>query len=281
MLMVVELIAAFRLPPPMSDFNRLCVLLVPLAAGLVACPHRVDFGPAGEPKSAEELLKRVEAAEAAIVGVKGDAKLKINSPQTNAVVTLFAAVTEPAFVHLELLDFFGKPQGVLISDGTVFTLYDGQAGKYFRGPATKQNVSRFVPIALPPAELAAVLLGRAPRIAHESAQLTFDATQGVFLLTLKQGPVTQVLTISPPAWRVVRSQLAGLDSYDVEFENIEDLGPATYPRRVILTSAAANVRLELNYKDVAVNEPPDLSLYEMTAPANVPIVEVDALGAPR
>ena len=64
-------------------------------------------------------------------------------------------------------------------------------------------------------------------------------------------------------------------------ENFEEVGPASYPRRVILTAPRVQTRIELNYKDVAVNEPADLTLYEMTAPANVPIVEVDELGNPR
>lgn len=265
----------------MSVTNRLVAGLVPLALALCGCPHRVDFGPAGEPRSAEDLLKRIEVGEAAVTSVKGDAKLKVDSPQTKAVVTLFAAVTAPAFVHLESLDFFGKPQGVLVSDGKVFSLYDGQAGKYFRGPATAQNVARFVPIALHPAELAALLLGRSPRLAHESADLRFDPDTGTFFLTLKAGPAAQTLTVKPPAYRVLHSTITGLNTYDTDFENFEDVGGASYPRRVVLTAAKAGVRVELNYKDVAVNEAPDLTLYEQSPPANVPIVEVDERGLPR
>jgi hypothetical protein len=265
----------------MSAPNRLLAVLVPIALFVCACPHRVDFGPQGEPKSAEELLKRIEVAESAVVGVKGEAKLKVDSPQTKGVVTLFAAVTEPAFVHLESLDFFGRPQGVLVSDGKTFGLYDGQSGRYFHGPATARNVARFVPIALPPAELAALLLGRAPRLEHESVEMGFDPKNGTFGLTLKKGPATQVLTIQPPSYRVIRSTLSGIEGYDFEFDNIEDLGPYTYPRRVVLTSPKEGVRVELNYKDVVVNEAPDLTLYEMSVPANVPSVEVDALGVPR
>lgn len=256
-------------------------LLLALAVWLCGCPHRVEFGPAGEPKSAEDLLTRVMAAESAVAGIKGDARLKVDSQKTKVVVTLFAAVSDPAFVHLEVLDFFGKPQAVLISDGARFTLYDGEKGKLFRGPATKENVSRLVPIALAPAELAAVLLGRAPRLAYDALELGFDDAQGAFLVTLKAGAATQVLTVKPPSYRVIRSVVSGRDTYDVEFDNIEDVGSATYPRRVVLTSASTRVRVELNYKDVAVNELADPTLYDMTPPPNVPIVEVDERGVPR
>lgn len=264
----------------MFPAKPLALIIVPVAALLCGCP-RVDFGVDGEPKSAEELLRRVTVAESAVVSVKGEAKLRIDSPDQKGVVTLFAAVTHPAYVHLEQLDFFGKPQGVLVSDGVTFGLFDGQVGKYFHGPASAQNVARFLRIGLPPAELGALLLGRAPRLPHASAQMRFDPQLGSFLLTLTQAPATQVLTVSPPSYRVTRSAVTGIDSYDLQFENIETVGPATYPRRVVLTAAKASLRVELNYQDVAVNEPPDLTLYEMVAPANVPDVEVDERGIPR
>ncbi len=261
--------------------NQLLALLVPISLCLGGCPHHIEFGLQGEPKSAEELLKRIEVAESAVVSVKGEARLKIDSPQTKGSVTVFAAVAQPAWVHLESLDFFGKPLGVFVSDGTTFGLYDGPAGKYFHGPATAQNVARFVPIAIPPAELAALLLGRAPRIPHESAELRLDSEAGVLVLTLKQGRVVQVLKVALPSYRVIHSTVTGAQTYDLDFENLEEVEAITYPRRVVLTAAAAQVRVELNYKGVVVNEATDLTLFEMTAPPNVPLVEVDERGVPR
>ena len=255
-------------------------LVLPLGLVLCGCP-RVDFGADGEPKSPEELLKRIAVTESSVFSVKGEAKLRLESPTQKGVVTLFAAVTHPAFVHLEQLDFFGKPEGVLVSDGVSFGVFDGKVGKYFHGPASAQAVARILPIALPPSELAALLLGRAPRIPQDSAQMRFDPDKSVFLLTLKKGAVTQLLTVPLPTYRVVESRITGIDAYDLQFENIETVGAATYPRRVVLTATGSKLRIELNYRDVAVNEPPDLTLYEMIAPANVPSVEVDGHGVPR
>ncbi len=264
----------------MFTAKRTTLFILPLFGVLCGCP-RVDFGTDGEPKSPEELLKRIAVSETAVFSVKGEAKLRLEGPDQKGVVTLFAAVTHPAFVHLEQLDFFGKPQGVLVSDGATFGIYDGKIGKYFHGPASAEAVGRILPLALPPAELAALLLGRAPRIPHQSATMTFDRDAGVYLLALKRGAVTQTLTVVPPTYRVLKSAISGIDAYDLQFENLEAVGAATYPRRVVLIANSAKTRIELNYKDVAVNEPPDLTLYEITAPANVPVVEVDERGVPR
>ena len=81
-------------------------------------------------------------------------------------VQMFVAAAAPASVHLEVLDFFGKPSGILISDGRQFVMLASDTGTWLRGAATAESVSRVLPVALPPDQLVAMLLGRAPRLAH-------------------------------------------------------------------------------------------------------------------
>lgn len=263
--------------------RRIPALLLGLAALalLAGCPKRIDFGEKGQVEDVQELLALTSAAEAQVFSVKGEAKIRVESPQAKGVVTLFMAVTHPSLIHLESLNFFGKPQAVLVSDGVQFGLFDSEEGKYYRGPATAQNVSRFLPVALPPEELTALMLGRAPRIPYDTADLRIDEEERAYHVVLRKGDVTQSLWIDPSSHRVVRSDVRGANAYDLRFEQIERVGKATYPRRVVLHAPAASTRIELLYKDVAVNESPDLTLFELQPPANVPIIEVDAQGNPR
>jgi hypothetical protein len=260
--------------------NRLVGLLF-LTVLLAGCPHRIDFGGKGEIKDVGDLLRSTAYAEAQVVSVKGEAKIKVDSPQNKGVVTLFMAVTHPALIHLESLNFFGKPQAVLVSDGQTFGLFAADEGKYYRGPASPQNISRFLPVVLPPEELTALMLGRAPRIPADAQAMRVDETLKAYVVTLQRGNVEQTLTIHPSNHRVLKSQVRGVSAYDLEFENIETVGQVTYPRKVVLTAPAASTTLELLYKDVAVNEAPDLTMFDQEPPANVPIVEVDENGKPR
>lgn len=257
------------------------LLLGLIALTLTACPpRRVDFGRDGEPRSAEELLKRIDHSEAQITGLKGDARLGVDSPQGKGSVTLFVAVAQPTLVHLEQLDFFGRPQGIFVTDGERFGLYQAQEGAYYRGPATAQNLGRFLPVVMPPSELAAVLLGRAPRIRHESAAMKFEPSLGRYVLTLQRGAVTQTLQVQPPSYRVVKSDLEGLDAYALEFADVVDEGGVTLPRTVFLRAAKQKTALELSLKSVTINEEPDLTLFDLQAPEDIPVVEVDAAGEP-
>src|SRR4051812_6538431 len=120
-------------------------------------PKKIDFGTRGEIHSAAELLKLTQLAEEQIVSGNGDGKARIDAPQGKGTVGLFLSASRPELLHLETLDFFGKPQGVLVTAQGQFGLYQAQENRYYRGPATPLNVSRFLPVALPPAELVAVM----------------------------------------------------------------------------------------------------------------------------
>ena len=262
--------------------QRFSVLAISTLLALTACPKRIaDFGKDGEPQSPQDLLQRINAAEGQIYSLKGDAKLIVEAPQGKGSVTLFAAVTHPSFIHIEQLDFFGRPQGVLVTDGITFGLYLAQDGKYLRGPATPQNLARFLPLVMPPAELTAVMLGRAPRIPADSLEMRFDDKTQQLVLVINRGKVKQTLYVQPPSYRVVKSSAENLDAYELEFSDIATENGVTLPKRASLDARSAKTKVELVWKEVAINEAPDLTLFEFEPPEGIPVVEVDANGAPK
>jgi hypothetical protein len=265
---------------PHRRAQALVSLLAALA--LAGCPRpSVNFGKEGEARTPEELLRRIAQAEATVVALKGDGSLYVDTPKGKGSVSLFVAVSHPALIHIEQLDFFNRPQGVLVTDGTKVGLYDAKDGTYYRGPASPANLGRFLPVVLPPAELAALMLGRAPRLPPEASALSFDDRLGVYVLTLERDGVTQSLHVQPPTHRVVKSTVTGRDAYDVEFSDIADYGAVTLPKKAKLTVPSAKTTVELTWKDVSVNEPPDLTLFEVVPPEDVSVVDLDEAGTPR
>lgn len=257
--------------------------LVTMFLGLLVagCPKRIDFGPGGEITDPDALLAQVARAEARAVTLNGEAKLKVRSPQANGGVSLFVATSRPALLHLETLDFFGKPQAVLVSDGQRFGLYAADENRFYRGPASPANVSRFLPVVLPGEELVALLLGQAPRIPAEKKTLAVDGKKGVYVLTLTRGEVVQRLEVHPRFLRVTRSEVRGVRAYDAAFGDFAETPAGAFPREVVLDAAAADTRLELRYTDVSLNAAPDLTLFELTPPDGVPVVDVDEAGRER
>lgn len=261
-----------------AAFQRPLVVLS-LGAVLLGCPRNLDFGGRGEIKDPQELLRALAAEEAKVVTVHGDGKLKIDSPQGAGALSMFLWVSRPSLVHLETLDFFGKPQGVMTTDGTRFGLYQAQEGRFYTGPASPQNLARFLPIVMAPAELTMLMLGQPARIPHSDAKLELDHEAGAYRLTLTAGDVTQRIWVHPRFLRAVRSEVGGPNAFGARFEVLEPIGVSgagMFPRVITLEAPAAKTRLELRYSEVKFNESPDLTMFEAEAPEGVESVEVDA-----
>jgi hypothetical protein len=256
--------------------------LVSLALVFAACPpkRRIQNGPWGEPKNAEELIKRLTLAEGTVVALEGDARLSVDAPQGAGAVPLFVAMHLPDYLHIEQLDFFNRPQSVLITQQGKFGLYDAQQAVYFQGPSSPDNLARFLPLVLPPHELAGLMSGRTPRIPYETARFTIDEERAVYVLTLSKGSIVQTLEIETPSFHIVRSTVVGTNAYNVEYGPIEQFGPAVLPRSVRLSAVGAKLDVQLTYKDIKVNQSPDMTLFDLSSPDGVKVIGVDEKGVP-
>ena len=255
------------------------LLLLALGAGLLGCPRQIDFGPHGEITKADELIKLMSAEEAKLITLTGEGRLKLESPQGAVALTLFAAISRPNLVHLETLDFFGKPQAVMTTDGARFGLYDAQQAKFFTGPATAQNLSRFLPIVMAPEELTGLMLGDPSLLAHDEARLELDDKAGAYRLTLTRGELTQVVLVHARFLRAIRSEIRGPGvDFTAAFWDLQPIGvtgAGVLPRNLSLEAPAAQTRLELRYTEVKLNQSPDLTMFETTGPEGVEAIEVD------
>lgn len=256
--------------------------VVVLALALSGCPpRRIDFGTRGQIDDPEALLKLVAETEAKVISANGESKVHVDSPEAKGAFSMFLAVSRPNLIHLEPLDFFGRPQAVLIVNGDQFGLYQSQENRFYRGPATAENVARFLPIALPPGELVQVMLGVVPRIPHDAADLTVDEKCACYVLTLKKGAVTQRLEVNPNQYRITKSELHGLNAYDLELGDLETVDGVAFPKKVALKAAAARIEVSLSYGDLSLNQAPDLTMFDTAPTEGAEIVELDEHGYPK
>lgn len=257
--------------------NRVAAAIF-LALVCSGCPHRIEFGPEGPIDDPEKLFQLVNQSQANLVTLQGDAKLHVSSPQGSGTLSMYLAISRPGLLHMETFDFFNRPVAALVSDGQRFGLYQTEGNVFYQGPASPENVSRFLPVMLPSEELVAVMLGQVPFIPAERKTLELDRSEGVYVLKLFRGPVTQTLQVHPKYYRVVRSEVRGVPGYDLSFDNFKTEGTMLFPKEVKLIAAAAETELRLRYSDVSLNGPPDLTLFELAPPEGARVVEVDERG---
>ncbi|MGZ3461596.1 MAG: DUF4292 domain-containing protein [Archangium sp.] len=243
------------------------------------CPtKRIDFGPNGQITRAEELFRLTSAAQSRVATLQGDGKLRVESPQGSGTVSVYLAVCRPGLLRVEMFDFFNRPIAVLVTDGQRFGLFQAQENKFYQGPATPRNLSRFLPVALPSEELVSVMLGQVPFIPAERMTLSLDEKERTYVLTLHRGEVSQVLHIHPKYLQVVRSEVRGAPAYGLEYDHFKERGELVFPHEVKLLASTADTSLGLRYTDVTLNESPDLTLFDLSAPEGVPVVDVDESG---
>ncbi|HET7754396.1 MAG TPA: DUF4292 domain-containing protein [Anaeromyxobacteraceae bacterium] len=248
-----------------------------------ACTPRAPVTPALKADPAK-LLDEVEAVQARTQRVQGTAKVKITSPDVKGATNAFLAA-EKRRLHVELLDFFGNPVAVLIADGDRFGYFDARRRTWYRGDATAENVSRFLPITLPPWELATIIRGSAPILEGTPAQVA-DASGGRVDLVIDGGQVTQTIGIGE-GLAIVSSRLrrvgdaSGLSPhYDLSFGRFIERGAAIFPTDVRLDAPRASARVEVSWKpDVEVNGPPRPELFRLEPPAGATVVELPPGGA--
>lgn len=250
-----------------------------LAAALTGCPKPIDFGPHGRIDDAEELLRRVDAETSRIQALTGDARLAISSPEGQGEVQLFVAVERPAKLHLESFDFFNRPIAAITSDGERFGLYDGTEGRYYFGPATPQNLQRFLRTPLSPQQVVALMLGSAPRDVNGQAVLTIDEKAEAYKVEIRSPTLPQLLWIDPLLLRTERSEWGGEAPLAARFAQFLPSGTVAFPKEIEVTAPEAKIELRLRYTDVTLNKRDEM-MFVVEAPEGVPQIELDAEGRP-
>lgn len=265
----------------MSRPLRLLLLALPLL--LAACPRGVRFGPEGEITDPEYLLRRLEANASRIRSVKGEARAAVKTPQQSGTVGQFAAALRPASLHLETLNFFGKPIAALATDGARFTLFLEEEASFYSGPASAANVGRLLPLPVEPAEVVSLLLGEVPRLEGAQATLEVDRDARAYRLTLTRGALRQQIWLGTEDLRPLRSQRRGAPGYDLEFSDYQVIDQQLFPmvrkvRAVAADGSPTGNEIELRFRDLELNVALDPALFRLEPPPGARTIALDAEG---
>jgi hypothetical protein len=257
--------------------------LTALALLLAACPGRLRFGPEGEITDPVYLLRRLDARASKVRSLKGEASVKVKAGSGSGSVGEFVAALRPASLHLETLNFFGKPVAALATDGKAFALFVEEGATFYRGPPTAANVGRLLPVAVAPAEVVSILLGDVPRLAEAAAHLEVDRDALAYRLTLERGETRQTIWLGTEDLRLLKSETRGESGYDIVFDDYQVVDDVLFPmqmeiRTVLGDGTPAGAELFLHFKDAQLNVALDSALFALEPPPGARRVELDAQG---
>lgn len=248
--------------------------ILAVAALLLACarvpPPELQADPA-------ELLARLEAAQARVHSVRGTGRVGIDAPGRSGSTDAFLAAERPDRLRVEVMDFFGNVAAVLASDGERFSLYDARGGTFYRGRPTAENVSSLLPLALPPAELVAILCGAAP--VRPGSPASVEPRGDRVVLTVGAGAAAEELSVGAEL-AVEEARLppggpGGAPGYALDFGLFRHHAGRRFPTELELTASEPRARMTLAWKgDLEVNRRSDPGLFRLDPPRGARIVDL-------
>jgi len=233
-----------------------------------------------------KLLADVRAAQERVRSVRGTARVRIESPGLNGSVVELVAAEKPGRLRLATLDFFGNPAALLVADGDRFGFYDARTRTWYRGTATPENVSRFLPVVLPPSELVTILCGSAPLVRGRATEAS--PGNGLVQLVVAAGEVGQRIEVGEglaiESSRVRRADpdpAAQAAFYDLDFDAFRQAGGVRFPMEVRLDAPHARSRVKLAwFDDLLVNARSDDGLFSLEPPRGAKVVDLPPGGVP-
>jgi outer membrane lipoprotein-sorting protein len=249
-------------------------LAVALAGCVRAPPPDLSRDPAA-------LLSEVRAAQSRVARVRGSARVHVDSPNGRGTVQEMVVAAKPDRLRLETLDFFGNVAAVLVADGERFALYDAQERTFYRGAPTPENVSRLLPVVMPPEMIVTILCGSAPLLAGQPLSVEVDRSQ--LVLTLAQGDLGQRLAIGEGA-AVEASQVrrapgpgqegaGGTSGYELRFGDFRRRDGVRFPAEAFLRAGKATVELAWG-DDLEIDPPVDDAVFRLEPPRGARVVDL-------
>lgn len=229
------------------------ILLLTLRSVLVL----VLFGCAGRPAAIPPVSDRSYASpEAAIraisvpspaAAVTATARIQIshNGERHSQKVALMMRM--PSFLRVESIPLMGPPDFLLsMANGELRVFLASQeGGTFYIGRATPQNLSRFIPLPLPPNEVVSLLMGGGWLPGNDgNPPFSFRGEQEERFYRVDQyvaGRIVRSIWIDPPADFLVRLRKfteSGGISYTADFSEPTRVGKEILPQSIVLSGNA-------------------------------------------
>jgi len=244
-----------------------------LFAALVgACAHSHTRGRDLDPVA---LAAQIEKAHAVPESLTAQGKAFVDAPQNGGRYPFQVSVKRPSSLRIAALDPLGNPAAVLVADGGRFALLDTRAHKFFRGPATAENLSRLIPAPLRDEELVALLLGAPPPLQDGVPTAAFASGDGSVLVLEAPGGLSQEICAGSDL-RIERvRRLHGKDLWwSATLEDHDDQGGAQMPRLIHFSIPGEKTEVELTLRDRLIGKPPPFGAFQLGAPPGVEVVEL-------
>ena len=255
------------------SMTKTCLLICLLLLCLSACA-RLPTARVGERpvvQSAPDLLQQLENRAAQIRSLRAKGNVSVISPQKNYTGSAQLAVVKPSVLRVDVLNFWGQPVvAFLMSEQDMqFLIYP--ESKLYRGPATDENLRRFIPLPVSTQDFLAMLTGRVDFGLYEKPVFLETADTGRYLLELtsRQSGDRVRLTVDSQTLDILAAQWLNAQAQEVmsaEFGDMVSWGPVTGPQDIKAVSGDQASQVRIRYRDLSLALPVSGAIRELPFP---------------
>jgi hypothetical protein len=220
-----------------------------LGFALSGCAGHKPSVPLASYDSPEAALRALAATTPGRQAFTSTAKIEINHHGDRYPLKVALMMKRPAFLRVESIPLMGPPDLYLsVAEGELRVFLPGK-GAFYTGRATPRNISRFIPVFLPAADMVSLLMGGPPEGAEGMQSSDGDREEDLYRVDqYKSGRRMRSLWIDPVGGRLTRFRRfreEGSIIYTADFADHVRIGESFLPQQVTIRveeMAVLNVR---------------------------------------
>jgi hypothetical protein len=232
------------------------------------------------PPSATELTASVRARGLRVRSLRAETRMSLRSSEGKIKATVRLMAERGGRLRCDAVSPFDTPLMTLVVSGPRFGFVDAQKNRHYHGPASPCNISRLLQVALSPDDIVTVLGGSTPLIPFKHAEVSWDAREGVEVLSLRGDGFSQTLRLDGRgrSWNLLRSEVTdgkGAIVLKIESSGYHDVGGLAVPRDLRISQPKQGADLAVSFKRQELNLTLPGEAFELPEAGGLPSQFVD------
>lgn len=220
--------------------------------------------------SAELLLAKLASAAGRYSSLDGAASVSLTSGDNFFSSQQFLLLQKPNRLRADVLTGFGQLVLQMTSDGDNLSvlLNTTVPGRFLSGPASYENVSRFVRIPLATGDLLSLLLYDPPLIDQHHTKVETSAE--VLMLSLVGHNVRQELLFDRQLQLIgCRYFKSGQEYLSVDYQKISVEN--NFPYLITIAMPLEQTQVKVKFSELKLNQTINVARFHLKKPANIPL----------
>lgn len=248
-------------------------ICISLSAFFSGCVKEVPiYEPADMPVSL--VVAHLEQRQNHLFSFRAVGTIRVRGEQQRWSGRGFLLSEFPDSLRLEVVGLFGNPVLYAVSDGRQFTIWEPGREQAYQGLASSGTLARLIKFPLQDREALLLLTGIVPPWQRAQAKLFRLSKAGSYMLQLenKAARFRQRIWLEGEDLLVTRIERVQDNErkFEAQFSDFVAIDELSYPRSVVMEGGQAHI--SIRYKQFAVNEDLDTSVFHLALPEGIEIV---------